>query len=281
MQTVTLDSSALTVGQRIQQLELQGYVVMPDMLTPQQIDELRVEMRKLPTRAVSYSDAQQYVHDIQWLDCPHVWELAVLPAMLAFLDTLFGDALICTGCSYARTEPGYPGMALHTDSQPYGSAIFGMQSSAPNLVRVLYYLDDLTPDRAPLKVIPYSHVCLHADANPYRRYKAHPEEVIVCCTAGSAVIINQKIFHAVCPNRSSQSREVCAVSYRPAWAGPVQDVADHDPERLARLPAHVRTLFGSLNTRHVDFFVKNVSHDMPDDAPRLGRSRWSDGPRTR
>ena len=29
------------------------------------------------------------------------------------------------------SKPGHPGIAIHTDAQPYGSAIFGMQASAP------------------------------------------------------------------------------------------------------------------------------------------------------
>ncbi len=262
------------VGARIQQLELEGFVVVPNLLTSQEVEALRTELRKLQTSAATYSEAQQYVHNVQWLNCPSVLDLVALPSMLAFLDALFGDELICTGCSYARTEPGYPGMALHTDSQPYGSAIFGMQSSSPTLVRVLYYLDDLTADCSPLQVVPYSHLCLHSDANPYKRYKSHPETSQICCNAGSAIVINQKVFHAVGPNRSDRSREVCAIAYRPAWAGPIVEVTDHDAKKVAQLPPRAQKLFGSLNTRDADFFVKNVSDDMAEGGRRLGRSRW-------
>ncbi|MBC6478982.1 MAG: phytanoyl-CoA dioxygenase family protein [Hormoscilla sp. GM7CHS1pb] len=166
-------------------------------------------------------------------------------------------------------------MAIHTDSQPYGSEIFGMQSSAPRLVRVLYYLDDLTPQCAPLKVIPFSHLCLHSDANPYKRYESHPEELMLTCKAGSAVVINQKLFHGVFPNHSKNSRELFAVSYRPAWAGPIVDVPDNDPEKLAQLPDTVRPLFKSLNTRNIDFYAKNRTDNMPKEASGLSLSRWS------
>lgn len=264
----------LSLGQRIRSLELKGYVVMPDLLSPEMLDRLIAELVALPTTGTTYSERQQYVHGVQWMDCPSAVELIALPPMLAFLKEVFGDELICTGCTYARTEPGYPGMALHTDSQPYGSSIFGPQASAPLLVRVLYYLTGLTPDSAPLRVVPYSHLCLHTDANPYKRYKSNPEEEVVTCKAGSAVIINQKLFHAVAPNRSRVDRHVFAVAYRPAWAGPVAPVPDHAPQDVAKLPPRVKALFKSLNTRHVEYDIKNYSDDMAADAPKLGPSRW-------
>ena len=33
---------------------------------------------------------------------------------------------------------------MHTDGQPHGSNLFGYEGSCPRLIRVLYYLDDLS-----------------------------------------------------------------------------------------------------------------------------------------
>ena len=38
------------------------------------------------------------------------------------------------------------------------------------MVRVLYYLDDITMDVSPFRCIPRSHLSLHAEANPHTRY---------------------------------------------------------------------------------------------------------------
>jgi ectoine hydroxylase-related dioxygenase (phytanoyl-CoA dioxygenase family) len=195
--------------------------------------------------------------------------------MIEFLERLLGDELICTSCVYALSRPGHPGIAIHTDAQPYGSKIFGMQASSPRLVRVLYYLDDLTPERSPLKVIPRSHLSLHADANPYHRYLSHPEEVMVTCRAGSAAIINQSIFHANYPNVSNEDRSLLAIAYRPAWAGPIAEVPEWPAEKVAKLPEHVRRFFQSLNTRKINFDVGNRPPDMRIAAPGINPSRWS------
>ena len=272
--TPNVDWAPLTTPQRIKHLEIEGYVLIPDLLSPAQVETMRAELDRLPTTPTDYSDNQRGHSDVHFSDSPACIDAIALPAMMEFLDTLFGDEIICTSVVFALSRPGHPGIAIHTDSQPYGSKIFGVQASAPRLVRVLYYLDDLTPDRAPLKVIPHSHLSLHADGNPYNRYLSHPEEVMVCCKAGSAAIINQTIFHANYPNTSTQDRHLFAVAYRPAWAGPIADVPEWPAEKIAKLPPHVRKLFKSRNTRKIDFEVPNRPANMRTDAPGIRPSRW-------
>lgn len=270
----TTDWASMSEAQRIKHLEIEGYMVFPDLLSPGQIADVKKELALLPTQGAGYSENQRTFHNVQWTDSPACIELAAQPAMVGFLGRLFGDEVICTSYVYALSRPGHPGMALHTDAQPYGSTIFGLQASSPRLVRVLYYLDDLTPERAPLKVIPHSHLSFHSDAHPYKRYLSHPEEVMVTCKAGSAAIINQSVFHANYPNHSNEDRNLLAIAYRPAWAGPIAEVEDWPAEKVAALPPHVRRYFGSLNTRKVDDLVKSRSDDMPTSAPGINPSRW-------
>jgi len=268
------DWSALTTAQRIRSIEVDGYVVIPNLLSADRLDSIRTELSRLPTNAVDYSEHQRGCPNVHWTDSPTTIATIALPAMIEFLTTLFGDELICTSCAYAVSQPGHPGIAIHTDAQPYGSKIFGMTASSPCLVRVLYYLDDLTPERSPFKVIPGSHLSLHADGNPYRRYLSHPDEVLVTCRAGSAVIINQKVFHANYPNYSDTDRRLLAIAYRPAWAGPIGEVPDHNPESLAKLPPEIRRYFQSLNTRNIDYAVSNRPDNMARIAPGISPHRW-------
>ena len=271
----TTDWSRFTTAQRIKHLEIEGYVVLPDLIPPAELEKIRHEVNRLPTKGTDYSENQRSCADVHWTDSPACINLIALPAMIDFLTTLFGDELICTSCAFVLSRPGHPGIAIHTDSQPYGSKIFGMQASAPRLVRVLYYLDDLTPERAPLKVIPHSHLSLHADANPYHRYLRHPEEVMVTCRAGSAAIINQSIFHANYPNVSQEDRRLLAIAYRPAWAGPIAEIPEWLAENVAGLPDHVRCYFQSLNTRKIDFDIPNRPSSMQTEAPGINPSRWN------
>ena len=272
------DWASLTRAEQIRNIELEGYVVIPDLLTADQLDAIREELAKLPTGATDYSPHQRGHQDVQWSDSPTAIEVIAHTPMLEFLRDLFGDDVICTSCGYGCSEPGHPGIAVHTDAQPYGSKIFGLQSSSPVLGRVLYYLDDQTPDCSPFKVIPRSHLSMHIDGNPYNRFLSHPEEMMVCCKAGSAVVINQNVFHGNFPNHSDRDRRMLAIAYRPMWAGPIDDVdKDWDPEQVATLPAHIQPFFRSLNTRNIDYDVPNRPDGMRREAPGVNPSRWGNG----
>ena len=269
------DWSSLTRAEQIRSIELEGYVVLPDLLPLETVERIREELGRLPTRSVDYSPHQRGSQDVQWTDSPVSIEVIALAPMVEFLTHLFGDEVICTSCGYGCSEPGHPGIAIHTDAQPYGSKIFGRQSSSPVLARALYYLDDQTPDCSPFKVIPRSHLSMHIDGNPYNRFLSHPEEVMVCCKAGSAVVINQNVFHGNFPNHSTRDRRMLAIAYRPCWAGPIDDVEeDRDPEKVAALPEHIQPFFRSLNTRHIDYDVPNRPDGMARDAAGVRPSRW-------
>lgn len=267
------DWTALTTGERIRQIEVEGYVVLPDLLSAEDLVRLKQETAKFETLAVDYSAHQLGRPGVQFRGGV-VTELIGHPETLSFLRVLFGSDVIFMTYDYARSEPGHPGVSLHTDGQPYGSEIFGYEGSCPCLVRVLYYLDDLTPDVSPFRVIPHSHLSLHADANPYKRYESHPEEVMVTLKAGSAVAFQHHAFHGNFPNTGTRSREMLAISYRPAWAGPAQEVSAFDPAEVAKLPDTIRPLFADRNTRYWDFGGGNKPPDMAREAPGINPSRW-------
>ena len=267
------DWSRLTLGERIRQIEVEGYVLLPDLLSADEIAALKAQTAQFETTPVDYSIHQRGRHNIQF-EGGQITELIAQPVTVAFLRELFGDEVIMMHYGYARSEPGHPGISLHTDGQPYGSQIFGYEGSCPFLVRVLYYLDDLTPKISPFRVVPRSHLSMHADANPYKRYESHPEEVMVTAKAGSAVLINHKVFHGNYPNTGDRAREMLAIAYRAAWAGPIQEVDEWDPAELAKLPESVRPLFGDRNKRIWDYQGGNKPPNMASEAPGMNPGRW-------
>ena len=267
------DWSALTLGEQIRQIEVEGYLLLPDLLSPDHVARLKSETVKLETTPVDYSAHQRGCPNLQFRGGA-ITELLAHPPTLSFLRELFGDEIIMMSYGYARSEPGHPGISLHTDGQPYGSQIFGYDGSVPFMVRVLYYLADLTPEVSPFRVIPRSHLSMHADANPYKRFESHPEEVMVPAKAGSAVLINHKIFHGNYPNVGDYPREMLAIAYRPGWAGPQDEVSTWDDVDLAKLPDSVRPLLGDRNTRHWDYHGGNKPRNMKKEAPGMNPSRW-------
>jgi ectoine hydroxylase-related dioxygenase (phytanoyl-CoA dioxygenase family) len=267
------DWANCSLGERIRRLEVDGYAVMPDMLSPEQVAALKAQTATLKTFAMDYSVHQQCQSRIQFEGGP-ITELIAHRPMIRFLGELFGENPVFMTYEYARSEPGHPGISLHTDGQPYGSEIFGYECSCPVMVKVLYYLDDLTPDVSPFCVIPGSHLSMHGDGNPYKRYRDHPEKVMITVGAGTAVIIHQRLFHGTYPNVGNRSREMLQIGYRPLWSGPIQEVPTWKPEELAQLPEKVRALFIDRNLRRGDYYGGHKPPDMASEAPGINPSRW-------
>jgi Phytanoyl-CoA dioxygenase (PhyH) len=265
---------APSLGQLIKSVEIEGYVLLPGLLDEQLVQGLRRTLDRLPLKCSDYTDRQWYLHDVQWIADPFIGRAIANPRALAFLAELFADDILCVGASFSRSDPGYAGMPLHTDSHPYGSGILGARATSPVLVRVLCYLDELTPQHSPLRVVPASHLSLHRDAEPYRRYRAHAEEVVLTCRAGDAIVINQRVFHGAGANTSSSPRRMFAATYRPAWAGPAQTMPEPDESVCRSLRQDVRKLVASPNLRTADTSARNVTPDLPVGGPGLGPGRW-------
>lgn len=277
MQIDETDFESMSLAERTRHLEVEGYVVLPRVLTPDRVQLIREEMAQAEMWHPDYSENQQRaVTQPQWTSRAAA-ETIGYPPVIEFLTHLMGTDIVFTRGFYQRTLPGCPGISMHTDGQPHGSDLFGYEGSCPRLLRVLYYLDDLTEQRAPFRVIPRSHLSFHAEASPYVRYESHPEEVAIVVPAGSAVIVPSLLFHGSHPNLDDQPRELLQLGYRPAWAGPIQPVEEWDPDLVANAPEAARPYLRSLNTSGFEWVQPNKPVGMATEAPGINPSRWENG----
>ncbi len=269
------DFGSMTLPEQIRHFEVEGYVVFPKLLDAGAIAAIKKEMADAEMTPKSYSDYQTTaVTQPQW-HSRAVCELIGFPPMIEFLTELMGLDIIFTRGHFQRTHPGSPGISMHTDGQPHGSNLFGYEGSCPRLIRVLYYLDDLTPDRAPFRIIPRSHLSFHAEASPYVRYKSHPGEITLCMPAGSAVLIPSTLFHATHPNKDSQPRELLQLGYRPAWAGPIQPVEEWAADLTATAPEVAKPYLQSLNTTGQEWEQPHKPKGMKSDSKAIDPNRWN------
>jgi hypothetical protein len=268
------DFSSMSRPEQIRHFEVEGYLVLPSVLTPDIVHRLKTELSTAEMSHTSYSTQQtRSVRQPQWLSRTAA-ELIGYPPVIDFLTDLMGPDIVFTRGFFQRSLPGCPGISMHTDGQPHGSSLFGYEGSCPRLIRVLYYLDTLTIERAPFRLIQRSHLSFHADANPYVRYKSHPEEISLIVPAGSAVLIPSLLFHGSHPNMDSVPRELMQFGYRPAWAGPIQPIDEWDPALVASAPDIARPFLRSLNTTGKAFEQEHKPAGMRSEAPGINPSRW-------
>jgi ectoine hydroxylase-related dioxygenase (phytanoyl-CoA dioxygenase family) len=270
------DYSAMSRAQQIRHFEVEGYVVFPSILTADIIARINREMAEAEMFHTSYSVNQtRSVTQPQW-QSRAVAELIGYPPMIDFLTDLMGPEIVFTRGFFQRTQPGSPGISMHTDGQPHGSNLFGYEGSCPRLLRVLYYLDELTTDRAPFRLLPRSHLSFHSEASPYVRYKSHPEEITLVVPAGSAVVIPSLLLHGSHPNKDPRPRELVQLGYRPAWAGPIQPVEEWDAKLVEAAPEIAKPYLRSLNTTGALWEQEHKPAGMRTEAPGINPSRWGD-----
>lgn len=268
------DFTSMTRPQQIRHLEVEGYVVFPRILDVAVCERIKEEMAAAKMYHTDYSENQTRSEtQPQWVSRAAA-ETIGHPPMVDFLTDLMGPEIVFTRGFFQRTLPGSPGISMHTDGQPHGSNLFGYEGSCPRLLRVLYYLDDLTPERAPFRLIPRSHICFHADASPYGRFKWHPQERTLIVPAGSAVLIPSLLFHGTHPNTDPQPRELIQLGYRPAWGGPIAPVDEWDPEWVAGAPEIAKPFLQSLNTTGVRWEQEHKPKGMRTDSAGIDPRRW-------
>lgn len=270
------DFAAMSRAEQIRHLEVEGYLVLPSIIPEAIIASIKQELADVEMGHTSYSTQQtRATSQPQW-SSRAVAELIGFPPMVEFLNDLMGPDIVFTRGFFQRTLSGCPGISMHTDGQPHGSDLFGYEGSCPRLLRVLYYLDELTPDRAPFRLIPRSHLSYHAEASPYVRYKSHPEEITLVVPAGSAVLVPSMLLHGSHPNRDPRPRELLQFGYRPAWAGPIQPVEEWDCELVANAPDSAKPFLQSLNTSGFQWEQPHKPEGMRTEAPGINPSRWGD-----
>ena len=268
------DFSSMSRAEQIRHFEVEGYVVFPAILNPDEIARLKSELTDAEMSHTSYSVYQtRSVIQPQW-HSRGAAELIGHAPMVDFLRDLVGEDIVFTRGFFQRTLPGSPGISMHTDGQPHGSNLFGYEGSCPRLLRVLYYLDELTVERAPFRLIPRSHLSFHGDASPYSRYKTHPEEITLVAPAGSAVAIPSLMVHGSHPNKDPQSRELLQLGYRPGWAGPIQPVDEWDPQLVADAPDIAKPFLQKLNTTGQQWEQPHKPVGMRTEGPGINPSRW-------
>jgi len=274
MRIVEKNFESFTRPQQIKHLEVEGYLVIPKVLNQQQINDVKIGMSDAEMLHTDYSTKQtRSVKQPQW-HSRAVAEIIGHPVIIDFLNDLMGPEIVFTRGFYQKSLSGCPGISLHTDGQPHGSNFFGYEGSCPRLLRVLYYLDDLTPERAPFRLIPRSHISFHADASPYVRYKWHPEEITIVVPAGSAVIVPSMMIHGSHPNLDESSRELLQFGYRPAWAGPIKNVEEWDENLVSNAPESAKPFLRSLNTTGFKWEQEHKPKGMKTEAPGINPSRW-------
>ena len=148
------------------------------------------------------------------------------PGIIDLVEAALGRDCHVIGETAWRSHPGFRGEPLHVDYLP----LTWPEGALPEAVRVPafvltahFYLNDVTADLAPTRVVPGSHRAGRAPRPDEERWSGRAPEVVLAC-AGDALVFRSEMWHAGSDNTSERgARHLLQVHYGR------REVAQHCP----------------------------------------------------
>ena len=238
-----------------QALEERGYVVVEDALAPSHVERLRAAVERIRRRESENGDA---LHRLGFVGLDDAFvELLDHPAAFPLVADVLGWNVYMYHCHLdvhppAPDEP--PRWRWHQDG---GRQNIELASPRPRLsLKIAYFLTDVpTPEHGALRVVPGSHT---RDSLPRDREPADAVPLLV--RAGTAVVVDRRLWHARGDNRSRATRIALFYAYTYRWIRPRDDLRI-DPRLLERLDPIKRQLLGA-GTSAIGYWIP-ADEDVP------------------
>jgi len=254
---------ALTSEQRYH-LDIYGYVVIPNTLTPDEVGTLMDVLHKLKRDLLSQGpSAQTPAHGakIHRADAhstylagivgahPAITAYCTHPRLLGMAEELIGgEARIVEVGSIMnvrnpRTWQERPEYGFHSGTDiPFGSHIQNGLYHC-NFVKTLTNLTDLGPDDGGTAVIAGSHKINVNEKKAIECAYRDPKLIHhVVAPAGSTLLFSETLIHGTGQIRSEKERTILICGYA-SRIFPYWDSSPMSPEFLQRIPEHARSLF--------------------------------------
>jgi ectoine hydroxylase-related dioxygenase (phytanoyl-CoA dioxygenase family) len=230
--TVLTAAACLTASERYR-FAADGYLVVPNALTSDEVSDVRAQLEPLAARATRYGFDHQTSNLIvaegtlqavtnPLASAPVVLDVATHPGFFPKINELLGGATRLLSNEYFITPPAsQPRLGWHRDAAEENFPAIELASSTI-LVNALVLLSDVRTENGPTLAIPGSHRWGRGDPLPEdaignpdpRSIDGHTE---LCGPAGSAVFFNARLFHAQSENRSGVERHVLVFVYGYRW----------------------------------------------------------------
>jgi ectoine hydroxylase-related dioxygenase (phytanoyl-CoA dioxygenase family) len=211
-------------------LQRDGYVVIPELLASQQIEDVHRELapclqRKLMGRNEFEGLCSERVYAVL-AKAPSLAPLIEHPRLLGIVDQLLQPNYLLSAAIAINVHPGETAQAFHSDDgatrTPRPRPMFG--------VSAIWALDDFSETNGPTEVIPGSHRWDHAEPP----VPDDPSMVPIVMPAGSVVVIAGSLFHRGGANRSDGTRLGFTPQYCEPWLRQIETMVLAVPPACAR-----------------------------------------------
>ncbi len=225
-----------TIDAVVDALDREGCAVVPGLLPPERVDEIRSELTRLLDGVPTGRNFFEGFHTrrlyavfgkTRVLD-----DLAVHPLVLGAVEAVLGPCLLSAPTGI-EIGPGEQAQVLHRDEGIYPVP----HPHRELVVNVMWTFDDFTEANGATRLVPRSHRDQLSITGPETR------TIPAVMPAGSAMIYVGSIWHGGGANTTQRARLGVAMEYVAAWLRPQEtqllvvppDAARGLPERLQEL----------------------------------------------
>lgn len=207
---------------RIAEYKELGYTVFENVFSPEQMAQWKAKYDDLVARQTLPGAARptywlsSVVEYEPWLMLPAVNN----PAILDFAERVMGPFVQLDNLTFmafpsiSKEEAEGKASGWHRDI--WGWLPEGSQYVRPLACNAITYLQDLTEEYGPLRVIEGSHR-QNIGIAPEDRNKPHPQEKVLNVKAGDVVFTHCALLHSGTPNTSGNRRYFFSIYYNLSW----------------------------------------------------------------
>ena len=236
---------AITEAQK-KQLDEQGCIVIPDVLSAEEIAMYRADILRLAEQEKQDGSALRhtggYGQHVRWLpNKGEIYEqLVARPKVMPFFEHLLGADYTLSTLTSNIIDPGAPDGGYHVDS------VLGVMPeplpSFPIVANSLWLLDDFTPENGGTRHVPGIH---RQQIKPPPGTTHHPDEVRLSAPKGSVFLFNGAIWHSAGANQTDEKRVALICFCCRSFIKPMFDFVHYlEPEVVERATPTMRRIYG-------------------------------------
>ena len=231
---------ALAVSSLLDEIRSEGYTVLRDGLSGQQVKAVGEELAPiLATAPFGRNDFEGFRSQRVYAllaKAPATAALVAHPCLLALLDRLLHPAYLLSAHLAINVHPGETVQTLHPDD-----GYCAMPRPRQHVgVSVVWAIDDFTVDNGATEVLPGSHTWGDETPDP-----ADPRIRAIEIGAGSAVVFLGTTYHRGGANTSDTVRLGITPQFCEPWIRPVETMTlAVPPDSASTYPSRVQSLLG-------------------------------------
>lgn len=203
--------SPASLARHLDDLERDGFTILPDAISPAFRGEILQELDRLQTvRPGGDIPPGPFTGQVtrRWFDLLNdgeIWQrVAVHPWVMQIQREVLGDGFLLSTMGSAVVGPGEPAQPIHVDD-----GVYAFPRPHPHLVcNTMWALTDFTEETGATRVVPGSHRLDH-DPDPTESYETEP----LLMLAGGIAMFVGALYHGAGENRSDRDRFGLTINY--------------------------------------------------------------------